>query len=211
MKKIFNTLTPGRYIGLLLAFGLLTGLTLALPSKASPVPPKIVQTPFVATKPTEPVKTETPPAVGGVDAKPLTISISRALPSVDDILAGINQMRAEAGVAPLETNGVLQTSAKLKANDLCTDNYWSHVNPNTGAHGYEYMEQLGYWGLLGENLAHDYWTADSVNLAWRNSPGHYANIINPGYKFTGISVIDCPSYLGAADDDIIVEHFQGDM
>ncbi|MGQ9823835.1 MAG: CAP domain-containing protein [Desulfotomaculales bacterium] len=101
----------------------------------------------------------------------------------------VNQERAKYGLAPLKVNMELVRVARLKAQDMVENNYFSHTSP-TYRSPFEMMKQFGisYW-TAGENLA----GAPSVEVAHQslmNSSGHRANILNPSFTQVGIGVAE---------------------
>ncbi|MEM2980342.1 MAG: CAP domain-containing protein [Thermoproteota archaeon] len=101
----------------------------------------------------------------------------------------INQYRQQNGVSPLAVSNALTTAAQLHSEDMATNNYFSHTSLD-GRTFVDRIRQAGYtydtW--LGENIAAGYSTAQSVFNAWKNSPGHNANMLNPNFKVIGIGL-----------------------
>src|SRR5690625_2150781 len=97
-----------------------------------------------------------------------------------------NAEREKAGLAPFKIDNKLVASARAKANDMATNNYFDHTSPTYGSAG----DQLGQFGISfrgwGENIAKGQSSAEQVVTAWMNSPGHKENILNP--KMTHIGV-----------------------
>lgn len=103
-----------------------------------------------------------------------------------DFLILINDYRAANGVAPLDRSGILYGTAAWMANDLGSNNYFSHTD-SLGRSPYARTVECGYPGGAGENLAGGYETAQQVFEAWRSSPGHNANMLNPIYTEIGVA------------------------
>jgi len=97
-----------------------------------------------------------------------------------------NAEREKAGLAPYKIDKKLVASARAKANDMATNNYFAHNSPTYGSAG----DQLGQFGVSfsgwGENIAKGHQSAEQVVSEWMNSPGHKENILNP--KMTHIGV-----------------------
>ena len=50
-------------------------------------------------------------------------------------------------------------------------------------------QYVGYnYSYLGENIAFNYPDDNSVMIAWMNSPGHRANILNPNFTQMGVGI-----------------------
>ncbi|GAB6157174.1 hypothetical protein JCM39194_03740 [Desulfotomaculum varum] len=105
----------------------------------------------------------------------------------------INQERRAAGLQPLVYDAKLTELARLKAQDMITNNYFSHTSPTYGS-PFDMMKNAGItYRYAGENLA----GAPDVNTAHKNlmnSPSHKANILKPEYTKVGIGVVNGGPY-----------------
>ncbi|CCO07398.1 Allergen V5/Tpx-1 family protein [Desulforamulus hydrothermalis Lam5 = DSM 18033] len=105
----------------------------------------------------------------------------------------INQERLAAGLQPLAYDAKLTELARLKAQDMIVNNYFSHTSPTYGT-PFEMMKNAGVtYRYAGENLA----GAPDVNTAHKNlmnSPSHKANILKPEYTKVGIGVVNGGPY-----------------
>ena len=86
--------------------------------------------------------------------------------AIDIMLAKVNALRASVGVDPLVLNGNMISLAKIRAQAITID--FSHNGATSG-----------------ENIVKGCINLDEQFNAWLNSPGHYANMINPNYKTFG--------------------------
>lgn len=122
--------------------------------------------------------------------------------SVGELLAGVNQVRASHGAAPLSMNSQLSNSAQSKAADMCSKNYWSHGNwiAFINASGYQYKK-------AGENLAYGFQTSADTVRGWVNSPTHFANMIDPVFTEAGFGIVSCPGFQGSSSAVIVANHF----
>ena len=100
----------------------------------------------------------------------------------------INDYRAQNGLGPLAINSELQDAADWMSNDMGVEQYFSHTD-SLGRSPWDRMDFFGYsyntW--KGENIAAGYTSAQSVFDAWRNSPGHDANMLSSNYVVMGIA------------------------
>lgn len=108
----------------------------------------------------------------------------------------VNQVRGENGLAALAPNADLQQSADQHNNDMVTEDYFAHNGP-AGDTPLSRIQATGYLSnpndsyVIGENIA---WgtlnlsTPSAIVNAWVNSPDHLANILNPNYTDSGLSV-----------------------
>jgi uncharacterized protein YkwD len=103
----------------------------------------------------------------------------------------INAQRRRHGEPPLGQNGLLQNAAELHSLDMAKRQYFEHVDPD-GVAPDARIVQAGYPPILvGENLA---WgelaqsTPANIVSLWMKSPGHRANVLEPGYREIGIGM-----------------------
>jgi uncharacterized YkwD family protein len=98
-----------------------------------------------------------------------------------------NAERAKAGLQPLMGNySELNTSARMKAEDMAKNNYFSHTSPTYGD-PFQEMRAFGVtYNAAGENIAKGQQTPAEVVQAWMNSAGHRANILNGAYTHMGV-------------------------
>ena len=87
----------------------------------------------------------------------------------------------------------LQKVAKIKAQDLVDNNYFSHNSPTYGS-PFDMMKSFGVsYKAAGENIAGNS-TLQGAVTAWMNSQGHRDNILSNAYNYTGIGVVESPVY-----------------
>ncbi len=114
----------------------------------------------------------------GVETGPLTGA---------GIIKKTNEERAAAGLPELIYNDRLTKSARLKVEDMILNQYFEHESP-TGVTVSDLGNQVGYaYVTMGENLAMGEFTDNQdVVMAWMDSPGHRANILQNKYKEIGV-------------------------
>ena len=137
------------------------------------------------------------------DNKPNTAVIEHTEEISPGALAYIvDEVRKKAGVTELEYVTDLNSSAKLKCDDMVANNYYDHVNPASGKHGYEYITMEGT-GFRSENLNKGVFkTNQSVVDSWMGSEQHRKAILEPANKYVGYAV--CTS---ADKQTLVVQHF----
>ena len=104
----------------------------------------------------------------------------------------INAERARNGVQPpLTSNLLLQRAAELHSADMAKRKFFEHRTPD-GVQADARIVRQGYPPILvGENLA---WgetvksTPAVIVSMWMKSPGHRANVLEPGYREIGIGL-----------------------
>jgi uncharacterized protein YkwD len=102
----------------------------------------------------------------------------------NQVLALVNQSRAEAGLRSLKPNVVLSMKADAWAQKLRDECALSHSRLADGA--------PKEWIKLGENVGFG-GSIDQVHTAYLNSPGHRANIMDPAFTSMGSAAVwgDC--------------------
>lgn len=99
------------------------------------------------------------------------------------LLAMVNDLRAENGLAPLSWSDDLASCANVRAAELpyaSDDQNMAHIRPD-GSEWWTVNSSIMY----GENIACGQQSASEVFQAWVNSPSHKANMLNPDYKTMG--------------------------
>ncbi len=117
----------------------------------------------------------------------VTAEISRL--SISGILNETNEERMNKQLPKLRINAQLNKAAESKLQDMFTQQYFQHISP-TGVSVSDLIRKTGYeYIVVGENLALGNFGGDpQVVLAWMNSPGHKANILDPRFQEIGIAV-----------------------
>lgn len=98
----------------------------------------------------------------------------------------VNAERAKVGLKPLTVDLQLAKVARLKAEDMRDNNYFSHESPTYGSF-FNMLQKFGItYRTAGENIAAGYRTPEAVVAAWMGSPGHRSNILNPNFTAIGV-------------------------
>src|SRR3989339_115357 len=104
------------------------------------------------------------------------------------IVALTNDFRASLQLEPLQESAVLNQAAYNKAQDMLVQQYFAHLGPD-GKRVSSWLKNAGYDYLMaGENLAIGFASADEVVEAWKNSPTHYANLVDPVWQDIGVGM-----------------------
>lgn len=105
----------------------------------------------------------------------------------------INKQRTSNGLQALKIDEEVQRVARIKAEDMVTNNYFSHNSPTYGS-PFDMLKSFKVsYKTAGENIATNSSNSGAVN-AWMNSSGHKANILNSTYTHTGIGVVSSSKY-----------------
>ncbi len=119
------------------------------------------------------------------------------------VLSLINSEREKNKLSPLELDTELQNLARLKAEDLVKNNYFSHISPTYGT-PFEMLKSHNIsYKTASENIAGNSSLENAVS-SWMNSESHKQNILSNIYNYTGIAVVDSIAY-----GKIIVQLFIG--
>jgi len=119
------------------------------------------------------------------------------------LLSIINTERGKNNLPELQIDEELQNVAKLKANDIVQNNYFSHISPTYGT-PFEMLKSHNIaYKTASENIAGNS-NIQSAYDAWIASESHKDNILSNDYNYTGIAVVDSIAY-----GKIIVELFIG--
>jgi uncharacterized protein YkwD len=112
------------------------------------------------------------------------------------IFAQMNVEREREGLSALSSDSRLAAIARSHSDDMLTNNYFSHNDPN-GCGSSCRADAAGYaWRAIGENiymmsgysLSADE-AAAKVVTGWMNSSGHRANILGSQYTHVGVGVV----------------------
>lgn len=126
------------------------------------------------------------------------------------ILEKVNQIRETYNIDPLLLEDKLELAAASQAKNMQSLNRVSHHQISLNK--FSLTNRIQYFKIknkhVGENVADIYLdipmkvnftkeilriktykeSADALVLSWKYSPGHFKNIIDPNFKFTGIKV-----------------------
>ena len=110
-----------------------------------------------------------------------------------EIINLINKQRTNNGLQALKIDNEVQRVAKIKAQDMVTNNYFSHTSPIYGS-PFDMLKSFKIsYKTAGENIAGNSNNSAAVN-AWMNSAAHKANILNGNFNYTGIGVVSSSKY-----------------
>lgn len=107
---------------------------------------------------------------------------------VNEVLKYVNQYREEVGAAPLVIDAELTKAAMVRAIEIGYG-IFSHTRPD-GTDCFTVYDDINYttW-LAGENIAAGQRNPQAVTTSWRNSPGHYANMIKSEFTKLGVGFV----------------------
>jgi len=124
---------------------------------------------------------------------------------ITKVLELINSDRLKDNLGQLTLNPILSASALKKAEDMIAKDYFAHHTPE-GLKPWDFINRDLYpYTLVGENLAINFTTADSVHNALMNSESHKKNILNSNYNEIGIAMVN--GMLNNQNTNVLVELF----
>ena len=105
----------------------------------------------------------------------------------------INNQRTQNGLSALKLDTETLRVARIKAQDMVDNNYFSHNSPTYGS-PFQMLNSFKIsYKTAGENIAGNSSNSSAVT-AWMNSSGHKANILNSSFNYTGIGVVKNSKY-----------------
>ncbi|HEV2417491.1 MAG TPA: CAP domain-containing protein [Terriglobia bacterium] len=109
-----------------------------------------------------------------------------------DRLNPANAQETGGKAQPLKWDARLAEAALKHSEDMATQHYFSHVDPN-GNTPIERVTRLGVqWRAMGENIAKNF-TVAAAEEAFMNEPrfqnNHRGNILNPRYNHIGVGIV----------------------
>lgn len=103
-----------------------------------------------------------------------------------EVLRLVNKIRAEVGVGPMTLDTTLCKAASMRALEMDYANVMSHTRPN----GTDCWTVFDFYNVsfmtCGENVAAGQTSPSAVVEGWKNSQGHYENMINPAFTKLGV-------------------------
>ncbi len=132
------------------------------------------------------------PLIAALAVAALVAVDTRAAKALDSeeqtFLSIINDYRSAQGLGTLALDPQLNEVALWMANDLASNNYFSHTD-SLGRDPFTRMDQMGYvyntW--RGENLVAGTEGAQASFEMWTGSPGHNDNMLGEHYTVIGIA------------------------
>jgi len=132
------------------------------------------------------------------------------------VLADINSLRAQHGLAPLRISSRLSSAARQHSAEMAARGYFSHDSANGSSFDkriarYYPIGGSHYWSV-GENLL---WSSPDVDAGgaltmWWNSPEHRKNMLSARWREIGLSavhVMTAPGTYGGREVTIVTTDF----
>lgn len=123
-----------------------------------------------------------------------TSLVSKYSNEINQVLAKVNEYRAAVGKPALVLDKNLCIAATIRALELGYSDEFSHDRPN-GSSCFTVLDEIGYTAYAaGENIASGYKTAADVSQGWKDSQGHYENMISDEFGKIGIGLVKTDQY-----------------
>ena len=107
-----------------------------------------------------------------------------------EIINYTNSYRKEIGASNLKYDENLSIAATIRAIEIAIYDKFDHVRPN-GLSFSTVIKDLGInYRYAGENIAYGYLDSEEVSVAWKESIGHYKNMVNTKYTKIGIGYFE---------------------
>lgn len=105
----------------------------------------------------------------------------------------INNKRIANNLPEFELDETLLNLARLKANDIVENKYFSHTSPKYGSLFEMLVNNNISYSKASENIARNL-NADSAVESLMNSASHKNNILSEDFNYTGIGVVNSVDY-----------------
>ena len=122
---------------------------------------------------------------------PLTAWMTPDVSAVEGrkIIELTNTLRKSLSLNTLIENPRLDQAAVKKVEDMFINQYFAHVSPeNFNLEHFLKLASYTNYIAVGENLAMGYDNAEEAMTAWKNSPTHYSNLVDPNFKEIGVAL-----------------------
>ena len=113
----------------------------------------------------------------------------------DRIVTLVNNERIIHGLWPLTHNVLLDVAAQIQADDMAVNAFFDHTGSDGSTVGDRAISAGYSWSMIGENIGQGDVTPEEMMSQWMSSPGHRANILNPGFTEIGVAVNDAGTTL----------------
>lgn len=124
-------------------------------------------------------------------SEPIPFCIQTAQPSDTlhrAMFDALNAYRTQAGLPTLIYSRRLEIAADAHCQDLWNRRFFDHINPD-GRNPGQRAVLVGFCHeYVGENIAAGQSSVQTVMTAWRNSPAHNENMLEPQYRYVGMGV-----------------------
>ena len=111
----------------------------------------------------------------------------------EELLKYLNSYRTDVSAKPLWLDNDLSVLATIRALEIGWGmgiDKMAHTRPDGRKWSTVYTDMEYFYTAAGENIAAGQQSTASVSLGWKNSPGHYANMINTDFTKVGFGYVE---------------------
>lgn len=156
---------------------------------ASSTTDSVIGTGTASSSGSKPVSSVKPTGGGVISPAGQNIEAHNSALSITGIINETNKERAKKQLPALKQNLALNASAQKKLEDMFARQYFKHESPSGKTASNLIADEDYRYITIAENLALGNFGGDAqVVLAWMNSPGHRANILDPRFQEIGVAV-----------------------
>jgi uncharacterized protein YkwD len=109
------------------------------------------------------------------------------------VFDALNYYRIENGLQPLVYSKALEAAGDAHVRDLYVRDFFDHVNPDGQGPPDRALEAGFCHQYVGENIAAGQRSVARVMEAWKESPPHDANMLEPDFVYVGIGHYTSPT------------------
>lgn len=119
--------------------------------------------------------------------------VNSNLSDYKEMLSYVNSYRSEVGASPLSLDNNLNLAATIRALEMAYSRKFSHTRPDA-RDCFTVAKDLSIsYNAIGENIALGQRSVKSVSESWKESSGHYANMISTDFKKVGFGKFNIDS------------------
>ncbi len=104
----------------------------------------------------------------------------------DEVIKYTNSYRKEVNAKALKYDEKLSIVATIRVIEIAYYDKFDHVRPNGLTFSSVIRDLNINYGYCGENIAYGYLDSEEVSVAWKESKGHYKNMVNTQYTKIGV-------------------------
>lgn len=104
----------------------------------------------------------------------------------DEVIKYTNSYRKEVNAKELKYDEKLSIVATIRVIEIAYYDKFDHVRPNGLTFSSVIRDLNINYGYCGENIAYGYLDSEEVSVAWKESKGHYKNMVNTQYTKIGV-------------------------
>ena len=106
----------------------------------------------------------------------------------DEVIRQVNELRAAGGLAPVVADDSLTAQAEIQAKELKETSFGHRRADGSKDQDPKYVKR----GYVYPNVGGSYESPTAVVKGWRESPPHYANIMDPARRLVGVGFYHDP-------------------